>query len=141
MIKIEQILKQEEVSSDVKKQVVLYKGEAYTYFDSGLTRHVFVNKEKTKVIKFLIEKDMKDYNFEEADIYKTSSKKIRKEMASTKLECNGMVIEQEYCNPVKMDNRKMTMAQILFASSCRNEVGWTNDGRLVCFDLDEYKKY
>lgn len=27
-----------------------------------------------------------------------------------------------------------------FAMSCRNEVGW-KDGELVCYDLDEFKKY
>ena len=30
---------------------------------------------------------------------------------------------------------------MLFADSCRGEVGWTKEGKLVCFDLDEYKKY
>jgi len=60
-------------------------------------------------------------------------------MAKTQL-VNGMV-EQEFLTPIKFGGRRLSIPQKLFASKCRNEVGWTDDGRLVCFDLDEFKKY
>lgn len=61
-------------------------------------------------------------------------------MAETTLSLEGF-IEQEFCTPLKESDNVLTLKQILFASSCRNEVGWTKDNRLVCFDLDEFKKY
>jgi hypothetical protein len=138
-MKIEQILQQN--LRDVKNNVVLYKGEAYHYWDSGLTRHVFVNADKTKVIKFLIEKNHTDYNLEEFQQWEKASPEVRMELAETSLELNGLVIEQEFCNPIKWDDRKMNMKQILFAGRCRHEVGWDKDGNLKCFDLSEYKQY
>ncbi len=141
MHRIENILKQDTRSSSIKKDVILYKGEAFTFFDEGLTRYVFTNKDKTKVIKILIESNQYDFNKEEADIYKNAPDEIKNQLAKTELTHNGTIIEQEFCNPIKFDDRKLTIPQMLFASSCRDEVGWTEDGRLVCFDLDEYKKY
>lgn len=138
-MKIEQILQQKR--RDVTNDIVLYKGETFTYWDSGLTRHVFVNADKTKVIKFLIEKDHKDYNLEEFNIWDKASDEVRNELAQTSLELEGSVIEQEFCNPIKFDGRKLSMKQILFAGRCRNEVGWDKDGNLKCFDLSEYKQY
>lgn len=141
MNKIENIIQLDRIDSSVTKQTILYKGEAYTYFDSGLTRYVFVNKDKTKVIKLLIEKDSFDFNLEESEIYNNASDERKKELAKTELTYDGLIIEQEFCNPIKMDDRELTIPQMLFASSCRDEVGWTKEGKLVCFDLDEYKKY
>ena len=138
MDKIETIIQQD---TRVSHDAILYKGEVFTFFDSGLTRNVFANDDKTLVIKLLIEKQYKDYNLEEAEIYENASEDVRKEMAETKLALDGMVIEQEFCNPIKFDDRNLTIPEMLFASSCRDEVGWTKDGVLVCFDLDEYKKY
>jgi len=140
-MKIEHVIENKRLDESIKKQAILYKGEVYTYFDSGLTRHVFANDAKTKVIKILVEKDMKDYNKEEVDVYKNASEEIRKELAKTELTYDGYVVEQEFCNPIKFDKRTLTIEQMLFASSCRDEVGWTADGRLVCFDLSEYKHY
>lgn len=140
-MRIEQIIQMDKIDKSVTSQAILYKGEAYTYFDSGLTRHVFVNADKTKVIKVLIDKHSKEYNEEEVEIYKNATDTQKAEMALTGTAYDGFVVEQEFCNPIKFDDRKMTMPQMLFASSCRNEVGWTLDGRLVCFDLDEYKKW
>lgn len=140
-MKIETILQQKIVSDSIKKQAILYKGETFTYFDSGLTRHVFVNADKTKVIKILIDKNSKEYNQEEIDIYKSAESEQKNEMAETSIAYDGFVVEQEFCNPIKWDNRELTIPQMMFAASCRQEVGWTKDGRLVCFDLDEYKKY
>lgn len=138
MNKIEHIIQQD---TRVSHDAILYKGEVFTFFDSGLTRNVFTNEDKTLVIKVLIERQYKDYNLEEAEIYENASDEKRAELAETKLVLNGLLIEQEFCNPIKFDDRKLTIPQMLFASSCRDEVGWNKDGKLVCFDLDEYKKY
>lgn len=140
-MKIEQVIQMENIDKSITSQVILYKGEAYTYFDSGLTRHVFMNTDKTKVIKILIDKHSKEYNEEEVEIYNNANEEQRAEMAVTSTTYDGFVVEQEFCNPIKFDDRKMTMQQMLFAKSCRNEVGWDKDGNLKCFDLDEFKRY
>ena len=131
----------DKIDKSITSQAIIYKDEVYTYFDSGLTRHVFVNPDKTKVIKILIDKYSKEYNEEEVEIYKNASEEQRKEMAETSTTYDGFVVEQEFCSPIKFDDRKMNIPQMLFASSCRNEVGWDKDGKLKCFDLDEYKKW
>ncbi len=141
MNKIENVIKLDRIDNSIKDDAILYKDEIFTYFDSGLTRHVFVNADKTKVIKLLINKDGSDFNSDEINIYNNASKKNKAEMAKTELTYGGLIIEQEYCNPIKLDKRKLTIGQMLFATSCRNEVGWTAEGKLVCFDLDEYKRY
>jgi hypothetical protein len=117
---------------------IMHQGEIFTYFDEGITRFVFANEDKSKVIK--LEKSKRDnhYNELEAKIYKEASEERRSEMADTKL-VNGF-IEQEFVMPIEYAERHLTMEQIRFAQSCRNEVGWKGD-KLVCFDLDEYKKY
>lgn len=140
-MRIEQILQQDKIDDSIMKQVILYKNEVFTYFDSGLTRHVFVNADKTRVIKLLKDNRGKDFNEEEVNIYKNANESLKKELAETSTSYDGFVVEQEFCNPIKFDERAMTIKQTLFATSCRNEVGWTADGRLVCFDLDEYKRY
>jgi len=122
-----------------KDEIVIYKGETYTFFDSGLTRNVFVNEDKTRVIKFLNGDRIIDHNQEEFDIYENASEEKKKELAITTIDVG--IIEQEFCNPVKFDERKMTIKQMLFARSCRHEVGWNKNGELVCFDLNEYKRY
>ncbi len=140
-MKIENVIKQDSIDSSIVNQAIIYKGEVFTFFDVGLTRYVFVNKDKTKVIKLLIKKKGHDFNKEESDIWDNASDEKREELAKTELTYNGLIIEQEFCNPIKLDDRKLTIPQMLFASSCRDEVGWNKDGKLVCFDLDEYKKY
>lgn len=129
------------ITNDVKKDAILYNGEIFTYLDSGLTRNVFVNESKTLVIKQLIFKDGFDFNEEEFNIYESADNEKKQKLAKTKLTHNGLFIEQEYCSPIENDDRPLTIGQILFASSCRDEVGWTLGGNLVCYDLDEYKKY
>lgn len=125
----------------IENDVILYKGEAYTYFDSGLTRYVFVNADKTKVIKILIDKNGFDFNKEEKDIYDNALPERQCKMAKTELTTYGTIIEQEFCNPIKFDDRRLTIKQMLFANACRDEVGWNSKGELVCFDLNEYMKY
>ena len=140
MIELNDIINRKTIIGDVKSTVVLYKGETYSYFDSGLTRHVFVNSEKTKVIKFVIESFSYDFNQEEFDVYKNSSEEAKKLMIPTTIG-EGGIIEQDYCNPIKFDKRKMSIPQMLFANSCRGKVGWNSQDELVCFDLSEFKKY
>lgn len=142
-MRIEQIINMEVRDRSIIDSPILYKGEAFTFFDTGLTRYVFANADKTKVIKILIEKGEGrfDFNAEEAEIYNNASDDKKAKLAKTELTYNGTIIEQEFCNPIKFDDRKMTIPQILFAGSCRDEVGWTKEGNLVCFDLNEYMKY
>lgn len=132
-----------ETSTSVKvnknEDVFHYKGDKYTYFDEGLTRSVWVNEEKTKVVKVLHDALNHDFNKDEFETYTNSSEKDRDQMALTELE-DGVIV-QEFCNPIKFDNRPLKLRQKLFAAQCRNEVGWNHAGELVCFDLDEYKKY
>ena len=124
---------------EAKNMLVMHKGETYTFFDEGLTRHVFANADKTKVIKLNQRDNGHDFNKEEFDIYTNASDEVKVDMVETTIS-NGL-IEQEFVTPIKFGGKKLTIPQRLFASSCRNEVGWTSDGRLLCFDLDEYKKY
>lgn len=138
---IEQVIQFEKREQSITEHVILYKGEAYTFFDNGLTRYVFANADKTKVIKILIKKNSFDFNQEEIEIYDNASEANKKKMAKTELTYNGEIIEQEFCNPIKFDDRNLTIPQMLFANACRNEVGWNKDGELVCFDLNEFMKY
>ena len=125
-MRIEQVINMEHRDRKIIDDVILYKGEAFTFFDEGSTRYVFTNNDKTKVIKILIKKDIGHYDFnaEEADIYNNASDQKKAKLAKTELTYNGTIIEQEFCNPIKFDNRPMTIPQMLFASSCRYEVGW-----------------
>ena len=140
-MRIETIIDFEMRDKSITKQLILYKGEAYTFFDQGLTRYVFTNADKSKVIKILIEKNRYDFNVEEFEIYEKADEDKKKKLAKTELTYDGTIIEQEFCNPIKFDDRKLTIPQMLFASACRNEVGWNKDGDLVCFDLNEFMKY
>lgn len=118
---------------------ILFKEEVFDYWDEGCTRYVFVNKNKTQVIK--IPKDRFHGNFNELEfkIYNEASENERDLMALTLLE-EGIII-QEYCTPIKWGGKKLTKEQRIFANSCRDEVGWDSDGKLICFDLDDFKKY
>jgi hypothetical protein len=120
-----------------RESSILYKGEVWDYFDEGLSRRVYVNSERTKVVKFLIEPMGVDYNEIENRIYQTAVSKG--ELAHTQL-VDG-VIEQEFLEPIKWSNKEMNLLQIQFSGKCRDEVGWDKNGVLKCFDLDEYKKW
>lgn len=136
MLTISQLKKQH--AGSIREQVVLYKGEAYSFFDEGLTRYVFVNESRTKVIKLVID-DYTFFNEEERDIYNNANESTKNLMAKTHFDSG--IIEQEFVAPQKFEERPLTIPQMLFHDSCRGEVGWTKDGRLVCYDLDEFKKY
>src|SRR5258708_5437043 len=112
-MKIEHIIQQNKIDKSIQNQAILYKGEAYTYFDSGLTRHVFINADKTKVIKILVDKNHIDFNLEEIEIYENANDKVRTEMAHTVTAYDGFVVEQEFCNPIKFDDRRLTIPQMM----------------------------
>ena len=118
---------------------VLYKGEVWDYLNSGLTRNVYVNSDRTKVVKFLIEPLGFNHNQLEGEIYRNSNDKDS--MGVTHYDEVYNVVEQEFLVSIEESDRELTMGQIQFASSCRNEVGWDSEGRLKCFDLSEYKKW
>jgi hypothetical protein len=120
-------------------QDVLYKGELFTYFDEGLTRKVYANADRTKVIKFLIREDGLNYNTEEFEFYESSTQKDK--LAKTEISNDNRVIEQEFVLPIKYSEKELTMSEIRFAGRCRHEVGWNKEGKLVCFDLSEFNKY
>ncbi len=122
-----------------KSAVLMYKGETFTFFDEGCTRYVYANKDNTKVIKILKNDVGLNYNQQEIDIYAKASEETKSQMVRTELV--GGIIEQDFVTPIKFGGKKLTIPQRLFANSCRGEVGWTIDGNLVCFDLDEFKKY
>lgn len=139
IINIQSIIEKEISLSQAKSMVIMHKGEVYQFFDEGTSRHVFVNADETKVIKILkIEKSF-DFNKQELEIYNDATDEDKKQMVVTTLFYN--IIEQDYCTPIKFGGKKLTPEERIFALSCRNEVGWDKDNNLVCFDLDEFKKY
>lgn len=123
---------------DAQSTVIFHKGEVFTYFDEGLTRYVYVNADKTKVIK-IEHTAYSKFNQLEFDIYNEANAEIKDQMAETTIHNN--IIEQEFCLPIKLSDKKLTMSEVRFAKSCRKEVGWNKDGKLVCFDLDEFRKW
>lgn len=139
IIQVIDVIEHKVTLAEAKKMVVMHKGEAYTFFDEGCTRHVYVDADETKVIKLLKSDCGINYNTEEAEIYKNASDEVKEEMVETTL-VNGL-IEQNFVEPIKFGGKRLSIPERMFATSCRNEVGWTEDGKLVCFDLDEYKKY
>lgn len=139
-IMVQDILENKIAVSDAQNMVIIHKGEEYSYFDEGTSRYVFTNPDKTKVIKLLktVGGHGHDFNTSEAQIYNNASDVDKEQMVRTEL-INGL-IEQDFVMPIKYAGRKLTIPQLTFAASCRNEVGWAGD-KLVCFDLDEFKKY
>tara|TARA_R110000796_G_C14481474_1_gene426745 strand:- start:288 stop:713 length:426 start_codon:yes stop_codon:yes gene_type:complete len=138
IIMVQDIVEKKITLSEAKQMGIMHEGEIFSYFDEGLTRHVFANEDNTKVIK-LEQSNIGTFNELEDKIYRNAKDEHKAKMAKTKL-VNGF-IEQEFVMPIKFGGIKLTMAQVRFATSCRNEVGFNKEGELVCFDLDEYKKY
>lgn len=139
IIKIQDVLENKISLDEARFMLILHEGQQFKYFDEGCTRYVFVNKDKSKVIKLCKEHMSNMFNTEEAKIYEEAPEEDKNKMAKTKL-VNGF-IEQEFCLPIKYGGIKLNLEQRLFASKCRDEVGWDKEGNLVCFDLDEYMKY
>lgn len=146
MSKIEHIIRVNTATNISKSDVILVNGEAFTYKNQGLTRIVFVNKDKTQIVKIPLDKIHQIHNDNEAKLWEKADETRRAELAETTLLPNGYVV-QEYLQTLddadteKILNRSMTMKEIRFATSCRNEVGFDKTGKLKCYDYDEYKKY
>lgn len=121
-----------EVSRKNSDTAIIINGQIFSYLDSGFTRDVFVNEEKTVVVK--LEKE-KGYNKEELEVYENTKDKSR--LAKTWVE-NGYLF-QEYLD--KDWHSKVPLNEFIWAGKCRNEVGLDKDGNLKCYDLSEYMRY
>lgn len=126
--------------------VIVVNGEIFTYKNTGLSRRVFVNKEKTHVIKVPVKKHSQHFNDEEVELWEAASEERRKEYATTEILPNGY-IKQEFLHTLddaeteKWLGRNLTMKEVRFARSCREDVGFDKEGNLKVYDLHEYKKY
>lgn len=130
------------LSFENENDAIIVNGEIFTFKATGLTRRVYANESKTKVVKVCIERG-NYFNQEEIDIY--NSKEDKSQLAETKLLDNGY-IEQEYLHT--MDDPEtlklypsMSNEQIRFARSCKGDVGFDRNGILKCHDLEEFKKH
>mgnify|MGYP003579199356 CR=1 FL=1 len=146
MEKIEQILNVNTATVESQADVILVNGEVFTYKNSGLTRRVFVNKDKTLVIKVPTDKYYQRHNDNEAKLWNEASDEEKEQLAETKMLANGYILQeflQTLDDPDTAINlgRTLTMDEIYFAGSCRNDVGFDTPGRLKCYDYDEIKKY
>ena len=146
MSRIEHIVDVNTATVESTADVILVNGEAFTYKNTGLTRRVFVNKDKTLVVKVPVNKFDQRHNDKEAEHWDECDEEQRKELAETKRLPNGYIL-QEFLQTFDDDStpewlgRPLTMDEIGFASSCRSEVGFDANGVLKCYDYDEYKKY
>lgn len=136
----------EQYSQENDADAIIVNGEVYTFKATGLTRRVFANEDKTKVIKVPVKLNTFHFNDEEMKCWNNASEEIRLELASTKILENGY-IEQEYLHTLDDKSteewlgRPMTQKEIRFGNSCRQDVGYDKDRNIKCFDLHEYKQY
>jgi hypothetical protein len=146
MTKIEQIVNVNTATVESTADVILVNGEAFTYKNTGLTRRVFVNKDKTLIVKAPIAKYHQEHNDNEARLWEEADEETRSQLAETKRLANGYIL-QEFLQTLDDEtteawlDRPMTNKEIRFAASCRNEVGYDANGVLKCFDYDEFKQY
>lgn len=144
--KILNILQVNIATVESKADVIIVDGKPFFFKNTGLTRRVFVNEEKTLVVKVPITDLDFRHNQNEADTWKNGDDDVKKELAESHLLPNGFLI-QEYLHTIDDDateewlGRPLTMSEIHFSQSCRNEVGFDADGNLKCYDYDEYKRY
>jgi len=146
MSKIEHIINVSTATVESKADVIIVNGEAFTYKNTGLTRRVFENKDKTLIIKVPVEKEYQRHNDNEAELWEQATEEERSQLAETKRLSNGYIL-QEYLHTLDDKDteawlgRPMTMAEIRFATSCRNDVGYDENKNLKCYDYDEFKQY
>lgn len=138
-INIQQVIENKIDLEEARSMVIMHNNEAFTFFDEGCTRYVYKNASETLVIKIDKTRGSNMWNQKEIEIYQNATEENKKQMTPTRMV--GNVIEQDFCEPIQYAGIKLSMDQIRFAQSCRGEVGWDKDGNLVCFDLDEFKKY
>jgi hypothetical protein len=133
------------IQNDIQKtDAIIVNGELFSFKADGLTRRVFANADKTKVVKVCFERG-NHFNQEEINLFTQANDKKRAELADTKLLDNGY-IEQEYLITLDTDEadaliQNLTPEQIAFARSCRGDVGFDKNGVLKCHDIEEYRKY
>jgi len=134
------------LSQEQDQDVIIVNGEAYFYKASGLTRRVYANADKTSVIKIPLRDSYTYCNAEEVEIYNNASESKKAQLAHTSILDNGY-IQQEFLwtlddpETEKQITRELTIEEIRFARSCREDVGFDKNGVLKCCDLAEYKKY
>lgn len=140
------IINHNELAKEQDNDAIIVNGEVFTYKSSGLTRRVYQNKDKTKVLKIALQSSYQYNNLEEFEIYKNAPEKVKNQMAETRLLDNGY-IEQEFLwtldDPLteSIITRDVTIEEIRFARSCRNDVGFDKNGVMKAHDLEEYKKW
>lgn len=144
MSKIEQI---NTIENKTNFDCIYVEGEVFTYKSSGLTRKVYENADRTFVIKIHVDNNERvDWNEREQKVWDEAHDIDKQNMAQTQLLKNGY-IKQEFLYSLDDERTKdfiqrdLTMKEIRFAQSCRNDVGFDKDGNLKCFDLEEYKNY
>ncbi len=131
--------------NDIREtDAILVNGEIFTFKATGLTRRVFANADKTKVVKVSLTRD-NYFNEEEINLFTKADDDKKRQLAITQMLDNGY-IEQEYL--ITLDDpeadkliNQMTNEEIGFARSCRGDVGFDKNGVLKCHDIEEYKKY
>lgn len=136
---------------EVKGDAVFHNGEVFTFHDTGLTRRVYVNADRTKVLKVPVSLLDYDHNRREAEAWESMSEEKRKEFAECKLLSNGWLemeflvtlreLEEDEKLAEEWSDREVTAAEMAFAASCRNEVGFDKDKTMKCYDYDEYRRY
>lgn len=146
MTKIEHIINVNIATVESTADVIYVNGEVFTYKNSGLTRRVFVNEDKTLVVKVPVNQEDDIHNDAEAEVWDNSNDETKLQMAETKRLPNGWIV-QEYLHTLddptteEWLERPLTNKEIRFAASCRSDVGFDNEGNLKCYDLEEFKKY
>lgn len=146
MSRIEHIVNIKTATVESTADVIFVNGEAFTYKNTGLTRRVFVNKDKTLIVKVPINKYDQKHNDNEAEHWNECTEDERSQLAETKRLYNGYIL-QEFLQTLDDDTtpewlgRSLTMSEISFASSCRSDVGFDTNGVLKCYDYDEFKQY
>lgn len=146
MTKIEHIIEVNTATVESKADVIFVNGQVFTYKNSGLTRRVFVNEDKTLVVKVPVDTQSQIHNDAEITFWGEASDEIKPQLAETKRLPNGWVI-QEYLHTLddpETENwlgRSLTNKEIRFAASCRSDVGFDDEGNIKCYDLEEYKKW
>lgn len=140
------IINTDRLAQEQDNDVIIVNGEAFTYKNSGLTRRVYANKDKTSVIKIPLKESYTHCNKEEVSIYENAPDKVKAQMAETKMLPNGYIM-QEFLwtldDPLTDETitRDITVEEIRFARSCREDVGFDKNGVMKCHDLEEFRKY
>ncbi len=87
------------------------------------------------------------HNENEAQLWDSATEEQKKTLTPCRLLSNGW-LEMDFLytlNDPETDKMfghiELSADDIHFAASCRNEVGFDTEGKLRCYDYDEYRKY